>query len=83
MHELQALAIDVRLLDDNGQEVDLSKEDNEPSVLPSKPHEENTMQSNVADEESEKQETDTLQEPDEADVDIDFVDEENEEDKEA
>ena len=34
MHELQALAIDVRLLDEDGQEVDLTKEDNEASVLP-------------------------------------------------
>ena len=33
MHELQALAIDVRLLDDEGQEVDLTKEDNEPSTV--------------------------------------------------
>ena len=35
MHELQALAIDVRLLDENGEEVDITKEDNsEPAVLP-------------------------------------------------
>ena len=37
MHELQALAIDVRLLDEEGQEVDLTKEDNEPSNVAPKP----------------------------------------------
>jgi len=33
MHELQGLAIDVRLLDDEGQEVDITADDDEPGII--------------------------------------------------
>ena len=33
MHELQGLAIDVRLLDDAGNEVDITAEDDEPGII--------------------------------------------------
>ena len=40
MHELQGLAIDVRLLDENNNEVDITSDDDEPEIVHEHNHEE-------------------------------------------
>jgi len=49
-HELQALAIDVKMLDEDGNEVDINKEESsEPAALPPIPQEEVVSEEDIND----------------------------------
>ena len=72
MHELQGLAIDVRLLDDDGNEVDITVDDDEPGVLPGefvehkedeKPEPEETLVNDIEEEAAEEADGDQLDLP--------------------